>query len=93
VAFVELKAASLTYRLGKETTLALLTDASLRLKDNAAAQQYFEKSLTILEAQLPQEARSYEAIGTDYIAMLEIIGEDGKAAALQKRMEKVLAKV
>jgi len=57
------------------------------------AQQYFEKSLTILEAQLPQEARSYEAIGTDYVAMLEIIGEDGKAGALKKRMEKVLAKV
>ncbi|MDB6003292.1 MAG: hypothetical protein JWR15_279, partial [Prosthecobacter sp.] len=54
---------------------------------------HFEKSLTILEAQLPQEARSYEAIGTDYVAMLEIIGEEGKAASLQKRMEKVLASV
>ena len=74
-------------------SLCNLATACHELKDNAGAQQYFEKSLTILEAQLPQEARSYEAIGTDYIAMLEIIGEEGKAGALKKRLEKVLAKV
>lgn len=74
-------------------SLCNLATACHELKDNAAAQQHFEKSLRILEAQLPQEARSYEAIGTDYVAMLEIIGEEGKAGALKKRMEKVLAAV
>lgn len=74
-------------------SLCNLATACHELKDNDAAQQHFEKSLTILEAQLPQEARSYEAIGADYVAMLEIIGEESKASALQKRMEKVLASV
>lgn len=74
-------------------SLCNLATACHELKDNDASQQHFEKSLTILESQLPQEARSYEAIGLDYVAMLEIIGEEGKAAALKKRMEKVLASV
>lgn len=74
-------------------SLCNLATACHELKDNDASQKHFEKSLTILEAQLPQEARSYEAIGTDYVAMLEIIGEEGKAGALKKRMEKVLATV
>lgn len=74
-------------------SLCNLGTACHELKDNDAAQKHFEKSLTILESQLPQEARSYEAIGTDYVALLEIVGEEGKAAALKKRMEKVLAAV
>jgi tetratricopeptide (TPR) repeat protein len=74
-------------------SLCNLATACHELKDNAAAQEHFERSLTILEGQLPQEARSYEAIGLDYVAMLEIIGEEGKAGALKKRMEKVLAAV
>jgi tetratricopeptide (TPR) repeat protein len=74
-------------------SLCNLGTACHELKDNEAAQRHFEKSLTILEAQLPQEARSYEAIGTDYVALLEIIGEEAKAGALKKRMEKVLASV
>jgi tetratricopeptide (TPR) repeat protein len=74
-------------------SLCNLATACHELKDNDAAQQHFEKSLTILEAQMPQEARSYEAIATDYIAMLEIIGEETKAASLKKRVEKVLASV
>jgi len=74
-------------------SLCNLATACHELKDNEAAQQHFEKSLRILEAQLPQEERSYEAIGTDYVAMLEIIGEEGRAAALKKRMEKLLAAV
>jgi tetratricopeptide (TPR) repeat protein len=74
-------------------SLCNLGTACHELKDNDAAQQHFEKSLGILEAQLPQEARSYEAIGTDYIALLEIIGEETKASALKKRMDKVLAAV
>ncbi len=74
-------------------SLCNLATACHELKDNLAAQQYFEKSLAILEAQLPQEARSYETIATDYVAMLEIIGEESKADALKKRLEKVLASV
>ena len=74
-------------------SLCNLATACHELKDNAAAQHYFEKSLSILEAQMPEEARSYEAIGHDYFAMLDIIGEEGKAAALKKRMEKALASV
>lgn len=70
-----------------------LATACHELAENAAAQQHFETSLGILEAQLPAEASSYEAIGQDYIAMLEIIGEDGKATAFQKRQEKALAAV
>lgn len=74
-------------------SLCNLATACHELKDNVAAQKHFEKSLGILESQLPLEARSYEAIGMDYIAMLEIIGEESKASALKKRMEKVLAAV
>jgi len=74
-------------------SLCNLGTACHELKDNEAAQRHFEKSLSILEAQLPQEARSYEAIGTDYVALLEIIGEEAKAGVLKKRMEKVLASV
>lgn len=74
-------------------SLCNLATACHELKDNAAAQVHFEKSLGILETQMPDEARSYEAIGLDYMAMLEIIGEEGKAGALKKRMEKVLGAV
>ncbi len=74
-------------------SLCNLATACHELKDNDAAQEHFERSLSILEAQLPEEARSYEAIGLDYVAMLDILGEEVKAAGLKKRMEKVLAAV
>ncbi|MDZ4401103.1 tetratricopeptide repeat protein [Prosthecobacter sp.] len=70
-----------------------LGTACHELGENAAAQQHFETSLGVLESQLPAEAASYEAIGQDYIAMLDIIGEEGKAAAFQKRLEKTLTTV
>jgi hypothetical protein len=70
-----------------------LATACHELKDNDMAQQCFETSLGILEAQLPTEASSFEAVGQDYIAMLEIIGEESKAQAFQKRLEKALAAV
>ena len=70
-----------------------LATACHELSENATAQQHFETSLAILEEQLPKEASSYEAIGQDYIAMLNILGEEGKAAAFQKRQEKALAAV
>jgi tetratricopeptide (TPR) repeat protein len=63
------------------------------LKENVAAQQHFEQSLSILEPQLPVEAASYEAVGQDYLAMLDVLGENTKAEAFQKRMEKALAAV
>lgn len=72
-------------------SLCNLATACHELKDNAAAQENFEKSLAILESQLPAEAASFEAVGSDYISMLEVLGEDAKAAAFKKRMEKALA--
>lgn len=72
-------------------SLCNLATACHELKDNTTAQANFEKSLSILEAQLPAEAASYENVGLDYISMLEILGEDTKAAAFKKRMEKALA--
>jgi len=70
-----------------------LATACHELAENIAAQQHFETSLSILEAQLPNEASSYEAIGQDYVAMLNILSEEGKAIAFQKRQEKALAAV
>lgn len=72
-------------------SLCNLGTACHELKDNDAAQANFEKSLGILEAQLPAEAASFEAVGLDYISMLEVLGEDSKAAAFKKRLEKALA--
>lgn len=71
-------------------SLCNLATACHELKDNTAAQANFEKSLSILEAQLPAEAASYENVGLDYISMLEILGEDAKASAFKKRLEKAL---
>jgi tetratricopeptide (TPR) repeat protein len=63
------------------------------LGDNEAAQRSYEQALRILEAHIPAEAESYEAVGNDYIALLGSIQEDRKATAFQKRMEKVLAQI
>ena len=49
-----------------------------------------EKSLAILESQLPVEAASYEATGQDYVALLEAQGETAKAEAFKKKMYKAL---
>lgn len=64
--------------------------AQHELGDNEGSQRSFESALRILEAHLPTEARSYEAVGNDYIALLGSLHEDAKAAAFQKRMAKVL---
>lgn len=74
-------------------SLCNLGTACHELKDNVAAQQHFERSLAILESQLPAEAASFEAVGQDYLAMLDVLGETAKAAAFQKRLEKALAAV
>lgn len=60
------------------------------LGDDVAAQKSFENALRILEAHLPDEASSYEAVGNDYVALLGSIHEDAKAAVFQKRMIRAL---
>ncbi len=71
-------------------SLCNLGTACHELKDNEAAQTHFTRSLDILEAQLPAEAASYEAVGRDFIAMLDIIGETARAEAFEKRITKAL---
>ena len=45
----------------------------------------------ILEASIPEKTSSYEAVGSDYIALLEALNEDRRADAFRKRRSKVLA--
>lgn len=71
-------------------SLCNLGTACHELGDNAAAQTCFEQSLEILESLLPAEASSFEAVGLDYLGMLEVIGEDAKAASFKKRLERAL---
>lgn len=60
------------------------------LSDNEAAEAHFEESLRILEMHLPEEAGSFEAVATDFLSLLELLGDDRKAAALRKRMQRAL---
>mgnify|MGYP003353196022 CR=1 FL=1 len=69
---------------------ALFGHRTFQLFNFAAAQQHMEKSLAILESQLPVEAASYEATGQDYVALLEAQGETAKAEAFKKKMYKAL---
>lgn len=71
-------------------SLCNLATACHETGDHAAAQQHMEKSLAILEAQLPAEAESYEATGLDYVALLEAMGEAAKADTFKKKMYKAL---
>lgn len=68
-----------------------LGTACHELQDNAAAKQHFETALSILEAQIQDERRSFEATSQDYIAMLEMAGDQATADAVRSRVEKVLA--
>ncbi|HEY1082107.1 MAG TPA: tetratricopeptide repeat protein [Prosthecobacter sp.] len=70
-----------------------LATANHELGDDAASIQNFEQSLRILELHLKEEVTSYEAISLDYISLLENQGEERKAAAARKRLEKMLASV
>jgi tetratricopeptide (TPR) repeat protein len=76
-------------------SLSNLAIACHELGDNESAQKHYEESLSILESHLkdPGEARSYDAVGNDYIALLSSIGESTKAATFQKRMTKALSSV
>jgi tetratricopeptide (TPR) repeat protein len=70
-----------------------LAAVCFELGDYETAQQHYEKALSILEGHLhdPQEAASYEAVGMDYIALLNCIQEEGKANALEQRLRQALA--
>ncbi len=67
-----------------------LATACHELRDNDAAKMNFEASLSILEAQIDKEASSYEATCLDYIALLENIGDEAKAAQVKEHLEKLL---
>lgn len=68
-----------------------LATATHELGDNAASVANFEHALRILERHIRDEAGSYKTAGGDYIALLESLGEERKAAAFKKRMDKLLA--
>lgn len=70
-----------------------LATACHELGDNAASQENYEESLRILELHLREESVSYEAIALDYLALLGSLGEEKKAAALRKRLDKNLAEL
>ena len=74
-------------------SLCNMATAKHELGENADALLDFEQSLRILELHIKSEAASYEAVGSDYVSLLQNLGDERKAAAFQKRMEKVLASV
>ena len=70
-----------------------LATACYELQNDEAAQENYEKSLQILEQNLDTAADSYEQIATDYATVLETLGEDRKALAVRKKLEKILKKL
>lgn len=74
-------------------SLCNIATAKHELGENKAALLDFEQSLRILEIHIKDEVASYEAVGRDYISLLENLEEERKATAFKKRMEKVLANV
>ena len=66
-----------------------LATACHELRDNDAACQHYEAALDILEKKLPEEKRSFEATGLDFVAMLEMINLSSRAAAVQKRIQTI----
>lgn len=63
------------------------------LEDDAGTRENYEKGLRIIEQNLPDTAISYEQSMTDYISVLESIGETKKAEVLKKRMKKALKRL
>jgi tetratricopeptide (TPR) repeat protein len=72
-------------------SLCNIATAKHELGENNAALLDFERSLRILELYVKDKAASYEAVGLDYISLLENLGDERKAAAFRKRLTKVLA--
>lgn len=60
------------------------------LGDNEGAEIHFEESLRILEQNLPAEAGVYEEVASDYLSLLEMLGDERQAAALRRRVQRVL---
>lgn len=69
-----------------------LGTACHELRENAVAKQHFETALKILESQISKERRSFEATSLDYMALLEMSGEQEAADAVRERMKAALAK-
>lgn len=67
-----------------------LATACYGLEDDAGMQENYEKGLRIIEQNLPGTAAIYEQTMTDFISVLESIGETKKAGMLVKRMAKAL---
>lgn len=67
-----------------------LATACYGLEDDAGTQENYEKGLRIIEEHLPGTASIYEQTMTDYVSVLESIGETKKAGMLRKRMAKAL---
>lgn len=61
------------------------------LGDNEAAIEHFERGLAILEEHIQDEAASFEAVGQDYLSLLELMGDEKRAGVLRKRLQRVLA--
>jgi tetratricopeptide (TPR) repeat protein len=61
------------------------------LGDNETAVEHFERSLDILEKHVQDEAASFEAVGGDYVSLLELMGDEKKMLAVRKRLQKALA--
>lgn len=72
-------------------SLSNIATARHELGDNVSALLDFERALRILEANIQEKTVSYEAVGSDYIALLEALNEDRRADAFRKRRAKVLA--
>lgn len=72
-------------------SLSNIATARHEVGDNMSALLDFERALRILEANVKEKASSYEAVGGDYIALLEALHQERRAEAFQKRMHKVLA--
>lgn len=67
-----------------------LATACYELHDDEGTLANYEKSLRILELHIETSPEAYEETGTDYIAVLEATGQEKKAYAFRKRMEKML---
>lgn len=72
-------------------TYSNLASTCHHLGDNTAAIDRYEQGLAILEKHIKDEAASYEAVGLDYIALLEDMKEEKRAGIFRKRMQRVLS--
>ncbi len=72
-------------------SLSNIATARHELGDNVSALLDFERALRILEANIHEKTASYEAVGSDYIGLLEALNEDRRAEAFRKRRAKVLS--